>query len=247
MNIILNEREYISSCINEKKLGKKPGSTIAIAESMYRADGCEDVRGALENFISICEPGKPVEKWNVFLDNLLASKKKRSFVEIESIPITQKELDTIRSVPGLKRQRLAFTLLVSAKYCNLIYNNTSFWSTTKDADIFRMANVKVSVNDQCAMFKYLYDNHFIEYAEAIDSLNVRVNYADPDGEPVWKVTDCRNLGYQYMNRLNGGYMQCRECGIWIKRVTNNQLYCGNCAKVAKVRRDRARYEKNKTA
>ena len=51
-----------------------------------------------------------------------------------------------------------------------------------------------------------------------------------------RITDFRNLGNQYMMYLGESYFQCVECGLVVRRITNNQKYCDDCAASVYVRK-----------
>ena len=57
-----------------------------------------------------------------------------------------------------------------------------------------------------------------------------------DGPPAIKITDFRNLGYQYLKYYGEPYFECANCGIVTKykdpdniRSTRQQKYCASCA------------------
>ena len=51
-------------------------------------------------------------KWSITLDKQVKKSKKYPLIEIDNIPVTQNEMNTVMSLKNIRKQRLAFTLLV---------------------------------------------------------------------------------------------------------------------------------------
>ena len=59
------------------------------------------------------------------------------------------------------------------------------------------------------------------------------------GQALMKITDFRNLGFQYLNHMEGGFFECANCGLTVRdeRVKNGSfisagrkaMYCKDCA------------------
>ena len=84
----------------------------------------------------------------------------------------------------------------------------------------------------------------ISFSARNDNLNLRVNFIDMEGIPVFEISDFRELGYEYLNYYKEGkFARCTECQKLYVRKTNNQKYCEFCARAKKMASDRARMEK----
>lgn len=69
-----------------------------------------------------------------------------------------------------------------------------------------------------------------------------------EGEPVLKITELRDLGYQYLQFLGKeNFIRCAKCGRLVKKMGNRKLYCKNCAKAVKALQDRGYYLANRKA
>ena len=70
---------------------------------------------------------------------------------------------------------------------------------------------------------------------------MKVNFIDTEGEIILKITDFRELGYEYENYIGKNkFFKCSECGRLVKRRTNNQLYCLECSKKMNLEKQRER-------
>lgn len=234
MSIVLNEYEWAERAIKDRVLGKKPYETLSrIAKYYtYKSYNRRDVRRLLGEFILQCEPSASIVAWSDTIESAAKSANKYPLVIIESINITAPEMEKISALPGRPIRRLAFTLLCIAKYMHAVSENTNYWVTTPDNEIMKMANISTSIRRQSSMFGQLKDLGFIRFSKQIDNLSVQVLFAEA-GEVVMRVSDFRNLGYQYMKYHGEPYFECANCGITekIKNPSSGRppKYCPQCA------------------
>ena len=103
-----------------------------------------------------------------------------------------------------------------------------------------MANINTSIKRQSSMFGQLKDAGMIRFSKQIDNLSVQVLFAE-DGDAALRVTDFRNLGYQYMKYHGEPYFECAHCGLTdkIKSATQRrpQKYCAQCAVEIRTRQN----------
>lgn len=239
MDIILNEREWVQKMIQSQNLGKKPFDTLVRTASVYLADGNskKQTRSMLEEFVLRCVPNASMIEWSRLLDGVMKSVAKRKLAEIPYIGVSQAELDTIALQPGKQARRLAFALLCISKYWDIINTENNHWVNSPDGDIMKIANVRTSVRRQSLLYSQLRDAGLIRFSKKVDNLNVQVLFGD-DEPPVMKITDFRNLGFQYLNHVEGGFFECANCGLTVRneRIKDGvvqrgrrALYCKDCA------------------
>ena len=247
MQIVLNEHEWAEEMIRSRSLGKKPYETMRRIARYYIDSGMKrkEVRTLMDRFLLQCDPSASLAKWSDLLDSAFAYAAKYPAIHIDEIVITEPEMERIDSLNGSQVRRLAFTLLCLSKYWNLVTGRSDSWVNSKDSDIMHMANIGTSIKRQSQMFHYLYQNGLVDFSKRVDNTNVKVLFAS-DGNVVLRVTDFRNLGYQYMMYHGGPYFVCANCGTTTKRdnavakgsrgtVCNpegrgrKQIYCKECA------------------
>lgn len=155
---------------------------------------------------------------------------KYTLVEIESVPVTQGELDTIERITSKPLRRLAFTLLCIAKFYNMSRPKNNNWTNKPDKEIFKLANIQTPSMRQSLMLNDLYALGLIGYSKLVDNVNICVKFIDNDSKPVLYISDFRNLGYQYM-RYTGdtSFTECESCGLIMRRTSNRLKYCPDCA------------------
>ncbi len=248
MEIILNEREFAERALEDCDMGELPHETLGHLAKYYHAEGYKDreIQRLLEDFIIKCDPTANVFKWENTIAHQVKNAKKYALIELDSIPITKKEMGLCESLsqqelgqlysgsnrqrPFVKRNvsRVLFTMICLAKYGNAINANNNNWVNRQDKEIFRMANVQISTKRQSLMLSDLRDIGVIRFSKKVDNVNINVLCLDDDGDPVMQVTDFRNLGNQYLMYHGHQYIECASCGLVVPKKNNSQRYCKHC-------------------
>lgn len=254
MNIVLNEYSWAEQKLMERDLGAKPVETLTRIAKYYLASGQSrnDVRKRLEEYLQRCDPYASVVKWADTIEYAAKCAEKYPLIELDCINITDGELKIISDIKGVQAQRLMFTLLCLSRYWDAASPSNNGWVNVPDKDIMKMANISTSIKRQSALFAQLNDCGYISFSNKIDNLNVQVKLSVP-GDVVMEISDFRNLGYQYLNYVSGGFYKCECCGLVskIKEHTRGPKpkYCADCAAkihtkqiVESVMRQRKRYK-----
>lgn len=234
MTVVLKENEWAYEHIMANDLGDKPSETLKRVARYYIDKGYStaNVKKQLDTFILKCNPTASLPKWADTIDRAVSFASKYSSINIESINITDKEMSKIDALEGKQLKRLAFTLLCLAKYWVYASPDSNYWVNNKDTEIMKLANINTSVKRQGLMYWTLRELGMVQFSKKVDNTNVRVCFAE-DGEVVLRVTDLRNLGYQYLMYHGEPYFECKCCGLTTKyrnpSKTGGQKYCAECA------------------
>lgn len=238
--IVMNENKWAKEMIDERSLGKKPYETLRRVARYYIDElGYEkkDVRNALDEFILACNPASSLVKWSDTADRAVSHAMKNKAIIIDSIDITEPELNKISTVDSIQAQRLAFTLLCLSRYWDIANGSSDHWVNTKDNEIMKMANVSVSTKRQCLLYSQLNELGMVQFSRRVDNTNVRVVFCE-DGDTAMSITDLRNLGYQYLLYRGGPYKVCESCGLTFKlnnrKTGRPQKYCPSCAAAIRI-------------
>lgn len=231
MNIVLNEREYAEQILQGKDIGAKPSETLMRLAKYFRSEKYKksEIKAMLESFVLRCDPDANLSNWESMINQIIRGSERHSLIEIDYIPITRSEMKVCESLPGKQMQRLMFTLICLAKFYNSINEQGNGWVNKPDKEIFGLANIVTPIRRQSLMLNDLRESGFISFSKKVDNVNIRVDCLSSDSEVVMRITDYRNLGYQYMKYHGEPYFECSSCGLMIKRITNNQKYCPQCA------------------
>lgn len=234
MGIVLNEYTWAENALREKDLGGHPTETLYRIAKYYLYTGIDKktARTKLEQYLSECNPSANMVRWSDTLDRVMKYADKYPLITVNSVKITEPEMEIIQSIDSKQTQRLAFTLLCLAKYYYAVSEKNNYWVGTPDSEIMKMANVKSSVKRQSLMFGQLRELGLLKFSKKIDNLSVQVLFA-AEGDTAIEINDFRNLGYQYLKYLGGAYFSCECCGITVKMMDSNKggrkKYCEECA------------------
>ena len=234
MELYLNERKTAQEIIETGKYTDKIQNVLMLLARYYyhglQIHRKKVITQHLIDFMQKHYKNYDINEWSNFFEVCIRNAKKYPLVEIDYVPITQAEMDIIEGLRGRKQKRLAFTVLVLAKYGNLRNSKNSNWIMTEEYQIFKRARVSGSLEYKNLILHSLYKQQLIQLSHKVDNVNVKVMFINDDSPVVLKVTDLRELGYQYINYVSGGYNCCAECGKMFKIKMNNHKYCSGCAR-----------------
>ena len=234
MSIVLRENEWAENMIKNKSLGKKPSETFRRVARYYLDKGYNkrDVRNLLDIFLMRCDSSLSLAKWSDAMDHAVSRAQKYKAINIDGVDITKPEMEIIDSLEGKQIKRLAFTLLCLSKYWMSVIPDGDYWVNNRDNEIMATANINTSIKRQSMMYWTLHELGLIQFSRKVDSTNVRVCFAK-NGDIAMRVTDFRNLGYQYLRFHGEPYFECESCGLTTKISAPNkgckQRYCRDCA------------------
>lgn len=245
MAIILDEKKYAENIIQKGEVGKKPTSTLFLLSKYYRQEeklGEKRTNEKLNEFMRKNYKGYNEALWENIIEDISKKGKKYHLQKIDSVDITESEIKQISKMDSLKYRKLLFTMLCYAKLYNIISETNNGWVNTDIKEIYKVARVTVKYRND----KYLYLNdleqmHLISFSNKNDNLNLKVNFIDNESDVVLKITDFRELGYEYMNYIGEGkFIRCTECDVLTKKKTNNQVYCSSCSKEINIKKQKIR-------
>lgn len=236
MDLILNEKQYVEKMLELGDCSPKDlGANIALlTRYMYQEKYTQkEIYNGIEEFASKVDSDFDINNWYSFIDKCISKAKKRDLLNIDYIPITQKELDTIKEIKNPARERLAFTLLVIAKFNNLKSETNNNWINYSMDVYFNLARVTCKVDDRPYMIYDLKELGLVEVSKKITRFNIRITFVDDESDPVLKITDMRELGYQYQNLGPKSKIKlCKRCGKPYKVKSSKERipYCSDCQK-----------------
>ena len=180
MNIILKENDWAKQMIDSRSLGKKPSETLRRVARYYLDEGFTvlEVRKKIEAFLFLCDQTVSIPKWSDALDYAVSKAQKYKAIDIDYIPITDKEINRVDSLNSKQAKRLAFTLLCLAKYWHIVFDSEDYWVNNKDTDIMSMSNVNTSLKRQGLLYYTLSQEGMIQFSKKVDNTNVKVCFVD---------------------------------------------------------------------
>lgn len=207
----------------------------------YQNIGYRDktIHRMLENYLLRVRPDVNLFQYQGVIQKVIRRAPRHELIRIDHVPITAGEMQTIRTLKGLMAQRVLFTLIFLAKYQNYVNAYNTSWINVSDGDVFRLANVTLTKQRQAIILHSLMEQGLIAFSKAVDNTNIQVKCLCEKSPTVLKVTDERNLGYQYSMYLGGSFVECVCCGKVIKKNSPAHKYCKECAAMMSLHRKKA--------
>ena len=160
-----------------------------------------------------------------FCKKMINGKIRHELLNVDSVSLTKKEIDVIRSAKIEKQQMLMFTFFVLAKI-NLV---PSGWVNYDLKDVFECADLKMTKKQRHMFIHDLYTQELIRLNEYPDKRGYQVELQDDIDDIAITVTSFQHLGRQYLDKYKDGWMMCKRCNKMIKIKAPNQKYCKKCA------------------
>ncbi|MDR2357882.1 MAG: hypothetical protein LBD92_07370 [Oscillospiraceae bacterium] len=232
--MLVDERETALRAMEDGELGVHATKTLSAVAKYCRAEGYDRraIEDTLLGLLTRRNWNNPADRQS-YARKIAAASDKYGLVRIDSIQMTENEMDACGRLKGVQIQRLMFTLLFLAKYGNAVNPKNNDWVNRDDGEIFSLANIKTGETRKSLMLNNLYGQGLIRFSDAITNLNINVLCVDhspnADENAAFTVSDIRNIGAQYMLYAGEPYMRCRACGLVIRRTGSRQMYCKDCA------------------
>lgn len=232
----MNERRRAEDILSSVQETTNPIHNVYLLSRYYYAQGMrqKEVLEKIEDYLRQF-PFLVLPKWQQTVDKIVAKAKGKGLIEIECVGITEKELAEIAKLRKESLKKLAFTLLCIAKYFNTIRPENSSWVNTPDKDVFRMADIRtLDSKRQQKLIRELHLLGLVGYSKVVDNVNLRVLFVDTETEPVLRIYQFDDLGYQYLECIGDpSIVHCKCCGKLIKKASKRLDYCSDCAQDAR--------------
>lgn len=236
--LILNEEKYVKALYDGKN--KEVKSAMAkiryITRYLIHSDGrsneetyrltVEWMKKHHDNFDESC--------YSNVISDAIKKANQYPFYVIDSIKITQSELDIISSLDNLRAEKVLFVLLCMAKQQRLSNGFTNGLVKYSITELCKLARVSVPAEEREYILYEIVQRGLLGYPKKNNTQCLIVNFIDCN-DVVLELdeVDCQELAYVYLNWKNGGkgYTRCRECNRLIKQSkTKPRKYCEECAK-----------------
>lgn len=255
MKRLANERKYVEDMIKSKTLNvNRPGKDInSLIKYLYEQNPKITKQELIELvnkfLLEIVQDEKAVKRWQVsikeYVDNFMSyANNFKGLSHIESVKITEHELDMIMDLQDRKLEYVAFALLVYLKIKNKISDKQDPFVTTNDEDIKiikKITGYKTLSTKQCALMINELQNRGYTKNGIGGAVSSKLVYVDYDSEDIIEIFDFTvdNIHLYYKAFINGDkIIHCRECGK-ITFVDNYKFnYCEECKREKQLEQQR---------
>jgi hypothetical protein len=233
----MKESEAVQEIINKKSVSENTYADLILLIKYYYSQAkknnkrlkMKEVISELQEYLKPQYDNYQSVDWYNRLEKLIKKYKNTPLYDVDSIPITDSELTTIKSIKNKKLEKIAFVSLVLAKYYNLKNEKNNGYVNVEYSVIFGLARVSATIMyEQPLLLHELKEMNLVQRSNRIDNPNFRVLFIDDDSPVVLHITDLRELGYQYLKYKGEKFIECAECGVLLRKKNNATKYCPSC-------------------
>ena len=261
MKIETKEKTKLQHILETKELGVKPYDSIILLIKYYKNQGMndEEIYDTIDNFIL----NSDYKEYNTVVDEENIRKKikevkKGEIKDVEEIYIYKEEIDCIKEVTKVQKQKILFSYLVFLKILKVKNNNKkNIISSDKDIDVFNEANTSMTTEKRDLLIKELASLGYFKKITLKDKKNNRpvrcyellyIKEETPDNPVEMVVDDFRELGLQWLEYCGDKKIKrCEVCGKRYKitgKAGRPPKYCKECDKKIKyLQRESSRIKK----
>lgn len=179
-------------------------------------------------------------------------KDEMELIKIESIYITEREVETLNSLEDRNERRLLFTLMVLSRFNNLQRKNTYNRTYEKSSEVKKLSNIRnLNKEKMCSVYHSLRVKGLIDFfGRGQEEDNIIVKCLEEDSEVAFQITKLENFGNLIEDELkikyDKTYKRCGVCGKAVKIKGRNTKYCTECSLDKERERDREKKSKKRS-
>lgn len=180
--------------------------------------------------------GHNINEENVYkvIDECIQRAKKQQFRQVDEVCITKSELEFIKRLDNIKQEKIAFVLLASAKYYDVIRGTKYCTTYMKNSDICKLARVNIPVVERNIFMQFAYDCGVLSRHSRAASTEKKVLFVSQDDNDKvvlrLKENDFKDLAYTYLAyKTPHQFRRCVVCHCWMKKDSKDRRLCKECA------------------
>lgn len=255
MREIFNELEFAKKIINGvdddkiKKINQHNKLSLMAKYYLYHEHLNEDdTKEKLKNYMENNTKNFIWERSDSYLTKIVKTSLKYKPFVVENVEIYREEIEYIRSIKDLKREKVLFSFLIFSKINQIRKHSNKFYVNQDSKDIFEIIEFKDIQQRRELLIADLVNFGALELTTTVDNNSRVVNFAKREGELFCNISEFEKIGFQY-EELMGicKTKRCEECGTLI-RITNGRpnQYCFKCARDKQLESKRKHWKKTNT-
>ncbi len=206
--------------------------------NMEKEDNYKSILKYLQN------NGENINEENVYkiIDDCVQRAKKYPFKLVDEVCITKSEMEFIKKLDDIKREKIAFVLLASAKYYDATRDTKYYTAYMKNSDICKLARITIPVADRNVFMQFAYDYGVLSRHSRAASTEKKVLFVsqDDNDEVVLRLkeNDFKDLAYTYLAYVTPHkFRKCIVCGGWMKKDSKGRQVCKECSEKGEIEKN----------
>lgn len=231
--MIIDEYSYAEELLASKKINQK-SDLFVLAKYLRNEVHCDvnETIVMLDNILTKSDKNYNPIKWAKFLERVAYKASDYNLKKVDYVSISKSEIEKVNELRNPKLQRLAFSLLVYAKYNNLLSLDNNNWCNIPINELYKTSKVTTrNSKEKALLLNKLKELGYISFSKKNTNLNCRYLLID-NGNEFKRINDIRELGYLYLSFTDDKkFTVCQKCGMIVKKKSKNDYstkYCKNC-------------------
>lgn len=243
MNFLFNEQAAIENMIKLKVIDNDNiFNTIKdLAKYNYFVCGMDQDSNYKAILSYLHANGDEINEEAVYdiIDNCVKKVKHHPLKYVNEIKITKSELDFIKNLDDIRKEKVVFVLLAVIKYYNAISDEENDVAYMKNSDICKYARITIPKQERDVFMQFLYDEGVLKRHHAAAStikIGLFISH-DINDKIILKLNenDYKDLAYTYMAYLEPHkFRRCSVCGKWMRRNKQGSTKCRECVKLSEA-------------
>lgn len=238
MNFLFNEKSAIENMINMKVVDND-NIFVTIKDLarynyfVYNMDKDNNYKSILKY---LQKNGQNINEENVYniIDLCVQRAKKHPFKQVSEVHITKNELQFIKNLNDIKQEKIAFVLLASAKYYDVVRDTQKNTAYMRNSDICKLARITIPAKDRDVFMQFAYDKMVLLRHSRAASIEKTVGFIsnDENDKVVLKLkeNDFKDLAYTYLAyKTPHKFRRCVVCNCWMKKDSKDRRLCKECS------------------
>lgn len=252
LKIVTNETEIAESIIKGEYNGDLPkGKKVFIVAKYYcnNTDKKDDeINKILHELLKSMSDFYVWEMNNSYVDKVIRNAKTLKMIDISHIDIYESEIEQIRKVKDLTKEKVLFSYLIHAKIRYLMNENTNGWVVDSSKDVFEAVGLKYTLQRREKIVSELISLGYLTPSKSIKKISNQVNFISLTGKLFYRIEKFKQLGIQYEKIMGiSDVIECEKCGDLVRKKGKNMRFCKSCAEKSNVEKTRIRVEKHRKA
>ena len=238
--LILNEKKYAESVYDGsnkdvKSIMSKIRYVTRYLFHVEQTDSKDNYTRTVE-WLKLYHDNFEESNYSNLISDSIKKVHKYPFYNIESIKITQSELNAISSLEDLRAEKVLFVLLCMAKQQGVSNGFTNGLVKYSLSDLCKMARISVPAEEREYILFNIVQSGLLGYPKKNNTQCLIVNFINENSDVVLELneTHCTELAYEYLMWKNGGqgYDRCEFCDKVIKQYKSHpRRFCRECAEI----------------
>lgn len=252
--IILNEELYAKNLI----LGKNTELTSPMKKIGYISrynfhvlkKNDKENYDSVVSWMSLHQKNFEESSYSNAISRAIQYAKKHPFYVVEGVNITKNELQTVKSLDDIRKEKILFVLLCMAKFQMLAFGYTDGLVKYNITELCKMARVSISADEREYILHDILVKGLISCPKKNDTNCLFINFIEENGENEFCLSeiDYQELAYRYLKWKNkSGFRRCITCGrLFLSKYPSKKckicnetdeidyIWCVDCGKEVKV-------------